>query len=157
MPPKKSPKAEPHAMPVAAAKITGVKPLKHTAKTSHDPCAPHAHHAWKSLNMKASYNSGLIIPVPKGKRFVVELVTASISVPAGETVRLRMYTGLGQRSANFDIAVTPQGIVGGNSVFVATHSLRAYADNGVRFNINRDNPHTKGRALICVSGYLVKL
>jgi len=49
----------------------------------------------------------------------------------------------------------PQGIVSGQAVFVATHTLRAYGDSLLQFNINRDNATTQGYALICVSGYLL--
>jgi hypothetical protein len=158
MPPKKkSPKVDSHLMPVAAKKIAGVKPLKGKAKKLEDLSALHAHHAWRSKNLSAAWNTMIMVPVPAGKRLVIEFVTAQISVPAGETVRLRMHTGLGHTSSNFDLVMTPQGLVGGNSVFVATHTLRAYSDSKVKFSINRDNPHTKGNALVCVSGYLVDL
>ena len=35
----------------------------------------------------------------------------------------------------------------------ATHSIRAYTDSLIEFDINRDNATTSGSALICISGY----
>jgi hypothetical protein len=40
--------------------------------------------------------------------------------------------------------VTPQGVVSGQSVYVATHYLRSYTDGFLEFDINRDNPFTTG-------------
>jgi hypothetical protein len=93
--------------------------------------------------------------VPKGKRAIIELVTAEIIVPSGEWTRLRMYTSLGSVPSNIDLFVTFQGNVEGNAVYVATHPLRVYTDNEIDFNINRDNATTRGSALICISGYIV--
>ena len=67
-----------------------------------------------------------------------------------------MFTGFSNGQAgNFDLALTPQGIVNGQSVYVATHMVRAYTDGFLAFNVNRDNATTSGYALVCVSGYLV--
>jgi hypothetical protein len=120
-----------------------------------DSCALNAYHAWKSANLPASFNHMISFNIPAGRRFVIELVTASIGVPAGETARLRMFTGLGASPSNVDLFVTPQGFFGGKAQFVATHALRAYTDSLLEFNINRDNGFTTGDVLIAVSGYLV--
>jgi hypothetical protein len=93
--------------------------------------------------------------VPKGKRAVIELVTAQIIVPSGEWARLRMYTSLGSVPSNLDLFLTFQGNVSGSAVYDATHSLRVYTDNDIDFDINRDNATTSGSALICISGYIV--
>jgi hypothetical protein len=130
-------------------------------KTVHDceDCrAMTAFQAWHSLTLTPSFNWMVSFGdwnlIPKGKRAVIELVTAQIIVPAGEGVRLRMYTSLGIVPSNLDLFVTFQGNVGGNAVYVATHSLRAYSDGDIEFDINRDNGTTQGSALICVSGYI---
>jgi hypothetical protein len=130
-------------------------------KTAHDceDCrAMTAFQAWHSLTLTPSFNWMVSFGdwnlIPKGKRAVIELVTAQIIVPAGEGVRLRMYTSLGTVPSNLDLFVTFQGNVGGNAVYVATHSLRAYSDGDIEFDINRDNGTTQGSALICVSGYI---
>jgi hypothetical protein len=65
-----------------------------------------------------------------------------------------MYTSLGQIPSNIDFFVTPQGIAGGRAIYVATHSIRAYSDHVIEFDINRDNATTTGAALICISGYI---
>jgi hypothetical protein len=105
-----------------------------------------------SLNWEIDFSGDITIPA--GTRAVIELVTALIIVPAGERARLRMYTSLGSAPSNLDLWVTPQGQVGGNETLVATHTLRAYSDASISFNVNRDNATTAGYALICISGYL---
>ncbi len=126
--------------------------------TCEDCRATTAFQAWHSLELTPSYNWEVSFDdwniVPKGKRAVIELVTAQIIVPSGEWARLRMYTSLGTVPSNLDLFLTFQGNVGGNAVYDATHSLRAYTDHDISFDINRDNPTTTGSALICISGYI---
>jgi hypothetical protein len=125
-----------------------------------DDCrANAAFHAWHSLELTPSFNwivsfADYGIP-PAGKRAVIELVTAQILVPQGEWARLRMYTSLGTLPSNIDLFLTFQGNVSGQSIYVATHSIRAYTDSLIEFDINRDNATTSGSALICISGYVV--
>jgi hypothetical protein len=88
-----------------------------------------------SFNWEISFDDWKI--APKGKRAVIELVTAQIIVPQGEWVRLRMYTSLGMVPSNPDLFLTFQGNVSGNGI------------------INRDNATTSSSALICISGYIV--
>ena len=119
--------------------------------------AKHAFHEWRSQTLTPAFNYGINFTIPANRRLVIELVTASISVPIGELARLRMFTGLGQSPSNLDFVLTPQGISGGQQNLVGTHCVRAYADSLLAFNINRDNALTTGSALICVSGYLEPL
>ena len=133
--------------------------VRTTAAGTCDDCrATTAFQAWHSLDLSPSFNWLVSFAdwhiVPKGKRAVIELVTAQIIVPAGEWARLRMYTSLGTVPANLDLFLTFQGSVGGNSIYDATHSLRAYTDSDIEFDINRDNATTSGSALICISGYI---
>jgi len=135
-------------------------PVKVSVAGACDDCrATTAFQAWHSVEMTPSFNwmvdFGDWNIVPKGKRAVIELVTAQIIVPSGEWTRLRMYTSLGTTPSNLDLFVTFQGNVSGNAIYVATHSLRAYTDNLIEFDINRDNAATSGSALICISGYVV--
>jgi hypothetical protein len=117
-----------------------------------------AFQAWHSVDLSPSFNVGVSFAdwkiVPKGKRAVIELVTAQITVPSGEWARIRMYTSLGSVPSNLDLFLTFQGNVSGNAIYDATHSLRAYTDSDVDFDINRDNATTSGSALICISGYI---
>ena len=134
--------------------------LRTETKGACDDCrATSAFQAWHSLEMTPSYNWEISFDdwkiVPKGKRAVIELVTAQIIVPQGEWARLRMYTSLGTVPSNLDLFVTFQGNVSGNAIYEATHSLRAYTDHDIEFDINRDNATTSGSALICISGYIV--
>jgi hypothetical protein len=134
--------------------------VRTTAMGVCDDCrATAAFQAWHSLDMTPSFNWEVSFEdwkiVPKGKRAVIELVTAQIIVPQGEWARLRMFTSLGMVPSNLDLFLTFQGNVSGNAIYVATHSLRAYTDHDIDFNINRDNATTSGSALICISGYVV--
>lgn len=124
-----------------------------------DDCrATSAFHARHSVELTPSFNVFVSFAdwkiVPKGKRAVIELVTAQIIVPSGEWARLRMFTSLGSVPSNIDLFLTFQGNVSGNAIYDATHSLRAYTDNEIDFDINRDNATTSGSALICISGYV---
>jgi len=118
-----------------------------------------AFHAWRNQQLTPSFNtfidfSSWGIP-PAGKRAVIELVTATISVPSGERARLRMFTSLGSVPSNLDFVLTPQGPVGGLELLSCTHSVRVYSDQLIEFNVNRDNGQTAGGAFICISGYVV--
>ena len=127
--------------------------------TCEDCRATNAFQAWHSIDMTPSFNWLVSFDdwniVPTGKRAVIELVTAQILVPEGEWARLRMYTSLGSVPSNLDLFLTFQGNVGGNAIYDATHSIRAYTDHDISFDINRDNATTSGSAMICVSGYVV--
>ena len=133
--------------------------VRTTAVGECDDCrATTAFQAWHSVDLTPSLNVLVSFAdwkiVPKGKRAVIELVTAQIIVPSGEWARLRMYTSLGTVPSNLDLFLTFQGNVSGNAMYDATHSLRVYTDNEIDFDINRDNATTNGSALICISGYI---
>jgi len=124
-----------------------------------DDCrATTAFQAWQHVDLPPSFNVNVSFAswniVPKGKRAVIELVTAQAAIPSGEWVRLTMNTSLGSVPSNFDLVFSFQGNVGDKAFYVATHSLRAYTDNEIAFTIHRDNATTTGSALICVSGYV---
>ena len=143
----------------AAAGVLPGSAVRVTVPQTCDDCrAATAFQAWHSLDLTPSFNwlvsfADYGIP-PAGKRAVIELVTAQIIVPAGEWARLRMYTSLGTQPSNLDLFLTFQGNVSGQAIYDATHSLRAYSDGPIEFDINRDNAETAGSALICISGYI---
>ena len=83
-----------------------------------EPCVMSAFQEWQDANLTPSWNYMLSFPAPPGKRLVIELVSALIQVPAGETARLQMYTGLPMGPSNLDLVVTPQGVVSGQSVYI---------------------------------------
>jgi hypothetical protein len=125
-------------------------------KTPCDQCAADAFLQWADDQLGPSYNWEIGFNPPAGQRLVIEFVTATVEVPAGESARLRMYTGFSNGQAgNFDLALTPQGVRAGRSIYVATQMVRVYTDGFLAFNVNRDNATTSGYALICVSGYVV--
>jgi hypothetical protein len=105
-----------------------------------------------SFNVAVSF-ADYEIP-PPAKRAVIELVTSQVVVPQGEWAGLRMFTSLGAIPSNLDLFMTFQGNVSGKSVYEPTHSIRAYSDGLIEFNINPDNAECSGYALICISGYL---
>lgn len=49
---------------------------------------------------------------------------------------------IGTNPSNLDLTLTPQGVVGGHQILVATHPARAYTDSLLAFNVNRDNAMT---------------
>ena len=119
--------------------------------------ARNAYHEWRDADLPPAFNVEINFSIPAKTRLVVEFVTATVMVPAGEMARLRMYTGLGTSPSNLDLTLTPQGIVSGQQFLVATHCTRVYADSLLAFNVNRDNALTSGHALVCISGYLEPL
>jgi hypothetical protein len=133
--------------------------VRTAAPVACDDCrAVNAFQAWHDIELTPSFNWEISfadygIP-PAGKKAVIELVTAQIIVPQGEWARLRMYTSLGTTASNLDLFLTFQGAASGQSIYVATHSIRAYSDGPISFDVNRDNAETSGYALICISGYL---
>ena len=147
-------------------RVLSLPQVKISASTECDDCrAKTAFQAWHDATLTPSYNYGIDFAdwniVPAGKRAVIELVTALVQVPVGEWARLRMYTSLGSVPSNLDLVLTPQGQPqylqpeGTVAVYVGTHSIRAYTDHDISFNVNRDNATTTGYALICISGYIV--
>jgi hypothetical protein len=145
-------------IPTPAGPVLRTSVLTAAAGPCEDCRAATAFQAWHSVELSPSFNTSVSFAdwkiIPKGKRAVIELVTALITVPANEWARLRMYTSLGMVPANLDLFLTFQGNVSGNAQYVATHQLRVYSDNEIDFNINRDNAITTGSALICISGYI---
>ena len=119
--------------------------------------ARNAFQQFRDQDLPPSFNVGFTFTIPPKTRAVIEFVTASVLVPAGEMARLRLFTGLGTSASNLDLVLTPQGVVSGQQILVATHRVRAYADSLLEFNVNRDNATTSGHALICISGYLEPL
>jgi hypothetical protein len=122
--------------------------------TACDCRARNAFQQFRDQALPPAFNAGVTFTIPPKTRAVIEFVTASVLVPAGEMARLRLFTGLGTSPSNLDLVLTPQGIVNGQQILVATHRVRAYADSLLQFNVNRDNATTSGQALICISGYL---
>ena len=140
----------------AAARRSASHVKSQVARRCEDCRAETAFHAWREIHMTPSFNTMVSFDdVPPGKRAVIELVTATLSVPAGERARLRLFTSLGQSPSNLDLFVVGQGDVDGSEQLIATHSLRVYSDQLIEFNVNRDNAETEGDAFICISGYLV--
>ena len=114
-------------------------------------------------DLEPAFDAPFNFDIPDGKRLTIELITAQVMIPIGEGARLRLMTHVDTIASNIDLVLTSQGQVGGQEVLVATHAIRAYADDrpaaseDFQVSVNRDNGETSGHALICVSGYLVDL
>jgi hypothetical protein len=161
---KHNPKTEPTPIRRQVDKPRQAIPVQSTPLVKrhvHQKCTEcrveNAFHQWRDQHLTPSFNRLIDFAgvIPTGKRAVIELVTATISVPTGEWARLRMYTSLGSAASNLDLFVTPQGQVGSSQILVATHTLRVYSDSLIEFDVNRDTAQTEGDAFICISGYLV--
>jgi hypothetical protein len=145
-----------HRVPQLARRKAAVLKKHAPERRCDDWCALNAWQSWRSQHLTPSFNWSIGFQPPAGKRLVIELVSAQIIVPVGESARLRMYTSLPSGPSNIDLYLMPQGVHSGvRAIWVATHSLRVYTDGYLQFNVNRDNASTEGDALVCVSGYLL--
>ena len=164
----KTVRSRPESVPTVREKVgrelttrpANLPELRTSVSGACDDCrARTAFHGWHDITMTPSYNWNIDFSdynfVPAGRRAVIELVTAYVLVPAGEWIRLGLGTSLGQIPSNHHLLVSPQGEVGGQSIFVGTNSIRAYTDHDIAVGINRDNATTSGYALVSVSGYVV--
>jgi hypothetical protein len=119
--------------------------------------AENTFHVWRNQHLVPAHNRSIDftneVRVPAGKRAVIEVVTATISIPNGEDVRLRMYTSLGPAAYDIDLCLALQGQMRGRQILVATECRQVYSDYLIEFNVGRDNAQTEGDAFIGVSGY----
>src|SRR5262249_21406506 len=155
-----TPVRTPTQEPVSKGTVPRTAVRTTAARECEDCRAMTAFQAWHGAELAASYNTTIDFSdwkfIPKGKRAVIELITAQIEIPVNEWARLRMFGSLGTLPSNIDLFLTYQGNVGSNSLYVATHALRIYCDsNDIAFNINRDNATTTGSAFVFMSGYIV--
>lgn len=140
-----------------------VPPIKTKVPMRCQDCrAEAAFHAWSAEPLPVGAVSCSIVltehvDIPPGKRAVIELVTATISVGSGERALLRLYTSLGHSPSNLDLSLVLQGEFQGLERLVATHALRVYSDHLVEFGVARSSTATEGYAIVCVSGYFVNV
>lgn len=100
---------------------------------------------------------GIDVPVPEGKRLVIEFVTAShftLSPPTGIVLRTRV-NGV---DADFRLLETKQSEPNVD-LWISTHQVRVYADSpGFRVEAGREGPFADDAfAGVSISGYLVDL
>jgi hypothetical protein len=106
--------------------------------------------------------TGLLAPVPSGKRFVVKYVSVRATLPSGQN---GVFIGLGLRMGSapplqVNIPLTRQGVLGlgGVDVYVGSESILGYQDTGsprATVNFFRNLLAGIGFATFCVSGYLI--
>jgi hypothetical protein len=103
-----------------------------------------------------SAGSSGTIPVPSGKRWIIETVTARADLEPGDTPnRLEITTGF---LIDLSISVSKQGVsLDGKEAYVGTHYMRAYANPASNVSVLFTRSNTTGGALavIVISGYLV--
>jgi hypothetical protein len=69
-----------------------------------DQCAADAFLQWADAQLGPAYNWEIAFNPPSGQRLVIEFVTATVEVPAGESARLRMFPGFSNGQArNFRV------------------------------------------------------
>ena len=98
--------------------------------------------------------------IPKGKRLIIEHVSACIALPSGQKIleaRIDvLQAGGGAQISHylntFFAAIAPNG-----DYFSVSHSLRLYAVGDVRFAFFRTDKISIGQVNATVSGYLVDL
>jgi hypothetical protein len=120
-----------------------------------DPAAT-AFQAWKEVDSVTDTSANIDFAdwniVPKGKRAVIELITASILTPPDTWPSLGLNTAVGTANLNLNLSVTPQGQTANWATYVATHSLRVYTDGIIVFGVRCPKP--TGAVLISISGYI---
>ena len=98
-----------------------------------------------------------LLPVPSGKRLVIEFATARGSAPAGQVLAFSIRSIVGGTSARHHLAVAQQSFGIGSSQFVASQTTRIYTDPGVDVFLRVDRSFGAtglSRSEISVSGYL---
>jgi hypothetical protein len=99
--------------------------------------------------------------VPDGKRFVIENVSASAEIPAGESVQLMFLTNLNNTSAGNSvyhmIALSPQGTFGSSAVLMANHKTLVVGAGRIWLRARPTWLAGTGNASLVLSGYLEDL
>lgn len=105
------------------------------------------------------FNNGTNFQVPAGKRLVVEFISASVTLPNGQTPLLSANANTG--ALGFAIPVQLQGVGNGNAFYRGTVDALDFAPAGFYFvDLERQNPAggavpgTAG-AYVYLSGYLL--
>ena len=101
------------------------------------------------------------VPVPTGKRLVIEYASARGSVPAGQTMVFTIVTQLsGELSGKFHtLPATQQFTSASTDSFITGQQVRLYADSGttVFLRADRNSAAGTGSFLFTISGYLINV
>jgi hypothetical protein len=99
--------------------------------------------------------------VPDGKRFVIENISASAEIPAGESVQIMFLTNtdntVAGNSAYHMIALTPQGTFGSSTVLMANHKTLVFGAGRIWLRARPTWLAGTGYASLALSGYLENL
>jgi len=103
--------------------------------------------------------SNFEITVPAGKRLVIESITARTTVPDGQHVILHLTTTTSGRDAIHYIALKDQGAFPTFHPFVATATIRIYADaeTTIRFSAQRSNGTGVANVNVVISGQYLSM
>jgi|ERR1700674_3320641 len=141
-----------------AARASSASVQAHVVQSREEPAVADGFHVGRNhqhlvpaFNLSIDFTDDVVVPA--GKRAVIEFMTATISVPDGEAVHLRMRTSLGSTAYDTDLCLATQGQTSGRQILVAADCGPVYSDYLLEFNIGRDNTQTEGDAFIAVSGY----
>jgi hypothetical protein len=108
-----------------------------------------------------SSSTETLIPIPVGKRFVIENVSAEAEIPAGEKIVLFIQTRLDASSPNNStphfIALSDQGVFGTKSIFAANHKTLEFAVIQLSVTARPTFSSGTGSATVTLSGYLENL
>jgi hypothetical protein len=110
-----------------------------------------------TLNQGFEGQNGFV-PVPAGKRLVIEFASARGNVPAGQTMVFMIVTNLnGENNGEFHHLPTTQQFTSGNTAqFIMGEQVRIYADSGfAMLRADRNSPDGTASFIFTISGYLI--
>jgi hypothetical protein len=114
-----------------------------------------------SFPMGSLSGSG-IIPVPDGKRLIIEYVSAHVLLPTGQNLsQISISTQIKETTVQHSLVRNEHGahLSSSNNLFTVGQSLRLYADGGtpIIFSLVRNSTVSSPGYGLTVSGYLVNL
>ena len=104
----------------------------------------------------AAYGS---IPVPSGKRLVIEYLSLFGNLPAGQRLNVSVVTLVSGLRASYRPQINTQDAGDGTTSVSASEVMRVYADSGtiVSLNATRSSSTGSGPLTVSISGHYVNL
>jgi hypothetical protein len=157
-----------HAVPVAPQGTVNIAGSVGVTNTSTNPVAvtdvndaqqPVILQGSINFSVGASESDDLVYTVPAGKRFVLETISMSASLPTGENIGADVDGELGLANpVHWQIIPTNEGVFSGDNIFAAFQQGRIYFEPGEQIytEVGRSATTGAGGGSISISGYLVK-